>query len=306
MQDMVLTVDYVRRVFVNTLLGEIDYNRFQRRINGVQTPVIPICANAAQRNDPTAQCSTGGISFWTPGGRQVYNAMLLKLDKRLSNRFSFTASYALTAQSGINGIANLDNWFQSYGPQGAAHILNVSGKVVLPWGFELGIISSMASRGALMPSISGVDLDGDGSGSEPIPGVERHNCFNRGCGKRDLETAVRNWNSRFYPNGAPVVAADFKKDARGQNIPFLTLPANYEFGDSFRSQDVRLTKKFTWKDRYTLAVFGEMFNVFNIANLSGYNFTINSGAFGQPTQRTSQVFGSGGPRALQLGARVSF
>ncbi len=305
-QDMVLTVDYVRRVFVNTLLGEIDYNRYNRFINGARTPVIPICANAAQRRDPNAQCSTGGISFWTPGGRQVYNAMLLKLDKRLSNRLSFTASYALTAQSGVNGIANLDNWFQSYGPQGSRHILNVSGKVVMPWGFELGVISSMASRGALMPGISGVDLDGDGSGGEPLPGVERHNCFNRGCGKRDLETAVRNWNSRFYPNGAPVNPADFKKDARGQNIPFLTLPASYEFGDWFSSQDIRLTKKFTWKDRYTLAVFGEMFNVFNIANLSGYNFTINSGAFGQPTQRQSQVFGSGGPRALQLGARVSF
>lgn len=130
---MVLTVDYVRRVFVNTLLGEIDYNRYNRFINGARTPVIPICANAAQRRDPNAQCSTGGISFWTPGGRQVYNAMLLKLDKRLSNRLSFTASYALTAQSGVNGIANLDNWFQSYGPQGSRHILNVSGKVVMPW-----------------------------------------------------------------------------------------------------------------------------------------------------------------------------
>jgi hypothetical protein len=156
-----------------------------------------------------------------------------------------------------------------------------------------------------MPGINSVDLDGDGTGSEPIPGVD-YNCFNRGCGKSDLAAAVQAWNTRFYPNGAPVNPADFKKDARGQNIPFLTLPANYNFGDWFSSQDIRLTKKFTWKEHYTLAVFGEMFNVFNIANLSGYNFTINSQAFGQPTQRQSQVFGSGGPRALQLGARVSF
>jgi hypothetical protein len=305
-QGMVLTADFVRRVFVNTLLGEIDYNRFQRRINGVQTPIIPICANAAQRSNPTAQCSTGGITFWTPGGRSVYNALLLRLDKRLSNRVQFTAAYALTGQSGVNGIANLDNWFQSYGPQGSRHILNVSGKVEMPFGFELGVISSMASRGPVMPSINTVDLDGDGSGSEPIPGVDGHNCFNRGCGKSDLAAAVQAWNTRFYPNGAPVNPADFRKDARGQNIPFLSLPANYDLGDWFSSQDIRLTKKFTWKEHYTLAVFGEMFNVFNIANLSGYNFTINSQAFGRPTQRQSQVFGSGGPRALQLGARVSF
>jgi hypothetical protein len=312
-QGMVLTADYVRRVFVNTLLGEIDYNRFQRRINGVQTPIIPKCTGAqvAARN-PNDQCSNGSITFWTPGGRSVYNALLLRLDKRLSNRVQFTASYALTGQSGVNGIVNLDNWFQSYGPQGSRHILNVSGKVLMPFGFELGVISSMASRGPVMPSISKVDLDGDGSDNEPIPGVDGFNCFNRGCGKSDLAAAVQNWNSRFYPNGPPVNQAGFKQDARGQNIPFLTLPPNYEFGDWFNSQDIRLTKKFTWKEHYTLAVFGEMFNVFNVANLSGYNFTINSvgtdgkSAFGQPTQRQTQVFGSGGPRALQLGARVNF
>ncbi len=305
--DMVLTVDYVRRVFLNTLLGELDLNRFQRRINGVQTPVIPRCANAAQVSDPNAQCSNGSISFWVPGGRGVYNAMLLKLDKRFSKRYLFTASYALTGQSGINGIVNLDNYFQSYGPQGSKHLLNLSGLVDLPWGFQIGVISSTASRGALNPSISTVDLDGDGTGSEPLPLVKGFNCINRGCGKSDLATAVQNWNARFYPNGAPVAAADFKKDARGQNIPFLTLPASYELGDYFNSQDIRVTKSFTWKDRYKLAVFAEVFNVFNIANLTGYNFNLTSGAaFGQPTQRASQVFGSGGPRALQLGGRVSF
>ncbi len=57
--DMVLNVDFVRRVFVNTLLGALDYNRFNRRINGVQSPVIPICTSTAQRNDPNAQCSDG-------------------------------------------------------------------------------------------------------------------------------------------------------------------------------------------------------------------------------------------------------
>ncbi|MFN8001534.1 MAG: hypothetical protein U0X75_11010 [Acidobacteriota bacterium] len=233
--------------------------------------------------------------------------MLLKLDKRFSKRYLFTASYALTSANGINGIANLDNYFQTWGPQGARHILNVSALVDLPWGFQVGFISAMSSKGALNPSINGIDLDGDGSGSEPLPLAKGYNCLNRRCGKSDLATAVQNWNARFYPNGAPVAAADFKKDVRGQNIPFLTLPASYELGDYFSSQDVRLTKKFTFKDRLTFAVFGEIFNVFNIANLSGYNFNLTSGAaFGQPTQRATQVFGSGGPRALQVGGRITF
>src|SRR5262245_45883161 len=139
---MVLTADYVRRVFVNTLLGEIDYNRYNRFVNLARAPIIPVCAGA-QGNDPAAECSKNAITFWTPGGRSVYNALLVRLDKRLSNRVQFTASYALTGRSGNNGlpstgnnVANLDNWFQSYGPQGPRHILNVSGTVVMPLGLE--------------------------------------------------------------------------------------------------------------------------------------------------------------------------
>ncbi len=295
--DMAINVDFVRRVFTNLLLGELDLNRFNRRVNGVQSPIIPLCTTAAQRADVNAQCSTGAITFWVPGGRSTYNALLVKLDKRFSKRYLFTASYALTNNHGINGINNMDNYFSTWGPQGGRHSLNISGLVDLPWGFNLGIISSFGTKGPLTPTVTGVDLDGDGTTSEPLPGLG-WNCINRGCGKADLEKAVAAWNTK-YPAGS--------KDARGSAIPQLTLPANYEFGDNFSAQDVRLTKKFTWKDNYKLSIFMEVFNIFNIANVGGYNFTINSGgSFGQATGRAGQVFGTGGPRAMQLGARLEF
>ncbi|MEK7830463.1 MAG: hypothetical protein AAB401_05210, partial [Acidobacteriota bacterium] len=295
--DMVVNVDFVRRVYVNLLLGELDLNRFNRRVNGVQSPIIPLCTTAAQRADVNAQCSTGGISFWVPGGRGTYNAMLVKLDKRFSKRYLFTASYALTNNHGINGINNLDNYFRTWGPQGGRHLLNLSGLVDLPYGFQIGVISSMASKGPLMPTVTGVDLDGDGTTSEPLPGLD-WNCFNRGCGKDDLRNAVAAWNTK-YPAGS--------RDARGSAIPQLTLPSDFEFGDNFSSQDVRVTKKFTFKENKTLAIFAEGFNVFNISNVGGYNFTVNSGgAFGQSQARASQVFGSGGARAFQLGGRFTF
>jgi hypothetical protein len=56
-----------------------------------------------------------------------------------------------------------------------------------------------------------------------------------------------------------------------------------------------------------LTVFGEVFNVLNTANLVQYDGNIaNQAGFAQPGARFTQVFGSGGPRAFQLGMRVSF
>ncbi len=70
---------------------------------------------------------------------------------------------------------------------------------------------------------------------------------------------------------------------------------------------MRLSKIFKYRERYKLAVFAEVFNLFNIANLQGYDFNLaNPAGFGQPQSRIGQVFGSGGPRAFQLGARVNF
>ena len=303
-RDLVITADFVRRVFVHTNIGDIDYNHFNRFINGVQTPVIPIC-QGAQADDPSAECSTGPITFWTPGGRGTYNALLVKANKRLSRRLQFIASYALQAQHGLNGIYDNDNWFSSYGPQGAHQMLCISGIADLPWGFQIGLISSFSGIGPVMANIAGVDLTGSGIPTTPIPGIP-YNGLNRGYGKTDLAKAVAAWNAK-YPAGSV--------DARGQAIPQLALPPNYSLGHTFNSQDIRLTKSFTFKERYKFSVFGEMFNIFNVANLGGYDFNLDTAApsgtpqtfaFGQPTNRAGQVFGSGGPRAVQIGGRFQF
>jgi hypothetical protein len=305
-KDFVFTADFVRRVFIHTNLGDIDHNDYYRYINGVQTPLIPIC-QGNQANDPSAECSVGAINFWTPQGRGTYTAFLLKASKRLSHHLQFIVSDAVQWQYGNNGIVNSLNYEQSWGPQGGRNVLTISGIYELPWGFQVGLISSTSSVGTMMPYVSNIDLTGTtpgGTPSTPLPGVS-FNCFNDGCGKADLAKAVASWNSTYA--GHP--------DARGQTIPALILPPHYSLGTSFNSQDLRLTKNFTFKERYKFSVFGEVFNVLNIANLGGFNFNIDqvagagqtqTFAFGQPTSRAGQVFGSGGPRAFQFGGRFSF
>jgi len=122
------------------------------------------------------------------------------------------------------------------------------------------------------------------------------NAFNRGMGRANLEQLVAEFNSTDAP----------RKDAHGLPIPRLALPVNYAFGDNFHSLDLRLSRSFVFHERWRVSLIGEVFNLYNKANLTGYSGDLTSTAFGQPTSRATQVFGSGGPRAFQLAMRVGF
>src|SRR4030095_15265896 len=73
-------------------------------------------------------------------------------------------------------------------------------------------------------------------------------------------------------------------------------------GDSFISQDVRLTKTFRMSEAVRFDLIGEVFNLFNIANLTNIATTVIpakddiSGPADfvtyKPTQRTTNIFRS--------------
>jgi hypothetical protein len=227
------------------------------------------------------------------------------LDRRYSNHFQFTASYALQNLNNVT-VVNLNNYFQGYGPSLPRHNLNVSGTADFRWGFQLSVNSAIISRTPVQPTIAGADLSGTlgSGGTGPLPG-NPYRCYNAGCSKTNLQAAVDKWNSDYAGTKGPY----------GTLLPKVVLPSDYQLGDPFFSQDFRVTKSFTYKERYQLKVFSEFFNAFNIANLTGYSFALDRAAvnpatqtysFGQPTQRAAQSFLSGGPRAIQVGARFSF
>ncbi len=296
--NLILTADWARRQFENVQLGTLDLNHY----NAVGGPVIPKC-KTSQLFVAGQECSTGALSTYVDQGRSVYEGLLVKLRKQFSNHYQFTASYALQNLNSV-AVVNLNNYFQGYGPTLARHNLNVSGIVNLPWGFDLSVNNSFVSRNPLQPIVSGADLSGTLGGSGPLPG-NPYGCYNEGCGQAQLATAIAAWNTNYAGTKSPY----------GATLSKLILPANYQLGDSTFDTDVRVTKSFSYKERYHLYVFGEFFNVFNIANLTGYSFTLNTVAanpasqsfsFGQPTQRANQTFLSGGPRAIQIGGRFTF
>src|SRR5579864_301545 len=205
--------------------------------------------------------------------------MLVKLQKRISHRYQFVASYALqknVATATGTGVVNLDNYFASFGPNLPRHNLNVAGVIDAPWGFKLSLNSSFISATPVNPMITGIDLNGSGNTSFPlfeaVPGLA-YNCFNFGCGKSDLTKAVSYWNSSV------ATSATGKKAMNGATIPPLTLPLNYDLGKPIFSQDFRATKEFAVKESYRFMVFGEFFNAFNVANLTySTTPTMNSSA----------------------------
>jgi hypothetical protein len=295
---MVLTADYSRKITTDVQIGEEDLNHY----NALAGPVIPKCPTFT--TTPGVECSNGPITFWVDQGRSHYNGLLMKVNKRFSNHVQGTASYAFQALDTVGTVFNGQNYFQSYGPALAHHNLNIAGIVSLPWGFQLSINSQYISRSPSLILVPGGDLTGTApnataTAASLLPGTT-YDCF---CSKAQLTSAVAAFNASGakYPNGNPT--------------PKLAVPTDFQFGDPIFSQNFRLLKTFTYKERYKLQVMGEMFNAFNIANLTGYGTsldTLNANPaaqvfkFGQPTQRSIQTFGQTGPRAAQVGARISF
>ena len=66
-KDWAISADAVYRLFLHQTIRDVDENLFYRYINGVQTPVIPICPSALELV-PNAPCSNGGVGVILSGG----------------------------------------------------------------------------------------------------------------------------------------------------------------------------------------------------------------------------------------------
>jgi hypothetical protein len=306
--DLSLQADLVYRKMLHGTPGgffgaSVDYNRF----NAIGGPVIPVCATTALANDPTAQCSSGPINFWWPGATSSYTGLLLKVDKRLSHRYQLSGSYALQNSKSIRDVSqNLNDYFATYGPDLPRHNLTISGLVDLPWRVQLSVLSTFLSRNPVAPTINGFDNSGtniSSSGYSPLLGL-----LGKGdadfLSNDDLRSLVNEYNSTIAGTLTPAGRAGVSAN---QRYPTITLPTDFQLGDIFSSQDIRIMKSIGLSGRTELRLIGEVFNIFNVSNLTNFNYNlVVPGAFGRAQQRVGQTFGSGGPRAAQVAARFSF
>ena len=308
-------------------------------VSFVRDPVIPLCtpAQAAALN-PEDQCSTGPINVFGSGASYRYQALQLRLDKRFSSYFQLKISYALAKNTGFVAVTSYDDDSQNYGNVGSGiggvrsdltptprHTMVASGVLESPRyrgassllggllnSWTIAVISEADSVPPLDTVLVGLDLDGDGISNTLLPGATQHYRFGEGLSASGLRALVDKYNANVEahtthitnPNGT--VSAIRPRTPFNQVINPIALPDTFSSGDSFITQDLRLTRRIRIRETTNLSLMGEIFNVFNLANLTGYNNVLNGVNYGQPSARATQVFGSGGPRAFQFGARIEF
>jgi hypothetical protein len=289
--NYVLRADYLHNFGIHFIIG--------RTIGTVFNPVV---------GGPDA------VTNLESSVRTKYDGLLVSLEKRFAHNYQFRASYTLAKAFNFanddqipfsNGPINPQNLQLEYGPtpNDQRHRFTFSGVWDLPYGIHFSPILTLAS---------GVPMD------ILVPG-----------GGNRIPQLQRNAGGRLFHTGAELNAFITTINAAGgvadQPLPLVRNDAR--FNDTFNSFDFRISKIFHVGERVEIEPLGEVFNLFNVTNVLGFsksNYSgfsnvlvrdsndssspgfLRSSSFGQPVTTAGGVFGSGGPRAFQFGARVMF
>ena len=302
--DFVLRADYVRNVGTHFIIG---------RIIGT-VPFNPV---------------VGGpeiVKNLESSVRTKYNGLLVSFEKRFAKRYQFRASYTLSKSFNFanddqipfsNGPIDSSNLQLEYGPtpNDQRHRFTFSGVFQLPWDLRVSPILTLASSvplDILLPD-----------GSSRVCELSRNagaREFRTGAQLNAALTQINAAGGSLCPNADP--STGFKP-----RVPLPLVRDDLEFGDSFSSLDLRVSKVFKLGERVTIEPIAEVFNLFNVTNVLGVSNVNYSGfsnvlvrdssdpsspgfnrssSFGQPVTTAGGVFGSGGPRAFQFAARITF
>jgi outer membrane receptor protein involved in Fe transport len=287
--DLIASAGYLRNFSSHTILG--------RSLGAVFNPL------------------TGGLDRVVnleSSGKTKYDALNLSVEKRMSGRWDFLASYTLSKSFNyangdqlpfFPGMADPNNPRLEYGPSpfDRRHRFSMSGLYEFPFDIHAAAVWTMATgtpMDILLPDASA-----------RLPFLQRN------AGGRLFRTADE--LNRFI---------SVLNDAGGVNgAPLPLAGADARFNDGFHNLDLRLTKTFQFGGDARVTLGGEFFNLFNVTNILGWsNYSgfanalardsqnvadpgfVKSSGFGRPLTTAGRLFTAGGPRSFQLVVRFSF
>ena len=289
--DTVFAVDYV-----NSLGRDLNLRpRVNQRIPGSLSNPRRLAAII-----PTLTPNTNGNRPTVSRGESEYNAMILSVRRRLSHGFDFSANYTLqkgvstigTAADELNtaNIQDPNNPFddpRQLGPisdTDARHLINISASFQLPWGIRFAPIFFF--RSALpVALVDGRDLNLDGDATE-IP---------------TIAYAV----DSFDASKPQLQQVTVKQIGNCETV-------NCGRGYYQTQTNLRLSKVFNLGGRAHVEAIGEIFNLFNNINPSGFRARVIVPATGTPDPNLLQPATYSGDfrrpeqRVGQLGLRFTF
>jgi len=220
------------------------------------------------------------VNFWQPTADNRYQALLLKVDKRLSNRYQYLASYTLSRSeddSFQNVYGDRYGFFKRVypGPADRRHRLVLSGIVQMPWDVQASVIADFRSSLPMNPT-SGIDINADGYAIDLPAGVTRFS----GC--RDLNLSAIN---------------TFRQ---GRALPAVAEVAC----PGFSNLDLRLSKTLSVGGGHQMELIGQLFNIANRANYNIPSNNITAATFGQSTSLLPNI--NAPSRQVEVAVRYRF
>jgi len=243
-----------------------------------------------------------------------YDALLVSLERPFARGYAFRLGYTLSKAFNYanddqipfsNGPIDPNDLRREFGPtpNDRRHRLVVAGQVMAP---------GKVSVAALWTASSGVPMD------IMMPdGLTRIPVLQRNAGGRQFETA----------SDLNAYLVDLNAHGGVNGVPLPLVSNTARFNDAFSSVDLRVSRPFSLGSKVRIEPMVEVFNLFNTTNILGVSVVnysgfsnvlvrdsdtpgtpgyLTSSRFGQATTTAGGVFGTGGPRAMQLAARVTF
>ena len=270
-----------------------------------------------------------------------YDALLVSLQKRPTGsadwKWGFNVNYTLSktfnfsnddqipfngAEDQVDLIERTNNLRleKGYSPEDERHRGVFFGVFNVPWKLTISPIWTISSHvpiDSLVPSLS-----------SRFPLLARNGLGRQVSNGAQLNALIDVWNS--LPTCTAAVPSPFPCNANGPPPSSTTNPGrltlshvdpNLHFGRDFNSFDMRVTRTWMFTERQKLQFISEVFNLFNVTNIRGFNNNNYSGfvnditclppscappTFNTAVRTAGGFFGSGGPRAFQFALRYSF
>jgi hypothetical protein len=244
----------------------------------------------------------GNVGYYTQDRRAHYHSLQLSLTKRFSRGFTILANYTFSKTIDNQGDF-VKPW---YFPNGDAMQLGPSDfdhkhRVALSWVYDVPKVPT--SSAVVRHVLHGWQWSGIGQYQTGAP-------FNVKSGRDNSLTGLGNDRPKMTGvSPAPPSGADkrvsFSPAAFAVNDvgTFGDLGRNVFYGPKLYGFDMGFFKNIRITEQVGAQFRAEMFNIFNQVNFSNPNTTVTGGGFGTIT---STLAGSGDPRIIQFGLKLSF